>query len=98
MGTLTRTTLSSIFSKAVPTSEAGSALSFLDVVNSAIGVVAPLYGGLLLDKLGVRMQPLVSLGHYVLLFMLGAALLERKGVSGAPSSSVAKATKKVKAE
>ena len=98
LGTLTRTTLSSIFSKAVPTSEAGSALSFLDVVNSAIGVIAPLYGGLLLDKLGVRMQPLVSLGHYVLLFMLGAALLERKGVSGAPSSSVAKATKKVKAE
>jgi predicted MFS family arabinose efflux permease len=70
VGVLSRTTLSVLFSKAVPTADAGSALSVLDVLNSAIGIAAPIYGGALLGQLGVSMQPLVSVAHYGLLIVL----------------------------
>ena len=53
-----------------PMSDMGSALSILDVLNSAIGIAAPIYGGLLLGQLGVGMQPIVSLAHYALLLIL----------------------------
>ena len=51
---LTRTCLSSIFSTAVPVADSGTALSVLDVCQSAVGVIAPLYGGLLASRLGVQ--------------------------------------------
>ena len=77
LGAVVKTTLSSAFSKAVPASDAGSALSVLDVLNSAIGIAAPVYGGVLLGRVGVGMQPLISLAHYVVLLVLVGALLER---------------------
>lgn len=92
--TVTRTTLSTIFSKAVPKRDAGSALSLLDVLNSAVGVCAPLYGGALLGKLGVSMQPLVSCAHYALLF---AATWATIGWRSAPSSSTDQAMKEKRA-
>ena len=77
-GALTQTGLSSLFSKAIKTSDAGAALSVLDVLNSAVGVLAPMYGGLLLHHVGVGMQPHVSAAHYVLLFALAAATIARQ--------------------
>lgn len=82
-GTLMRTTLSSVFSKAIPATEAASALSVLDVLNSALGVVAPIYGGLLFGRLGVGMQPAVSVANYLILIALARATLGSVGV-GAP--------------
>lgn len=69
-GPLTRGALSSLFSKAVNTADAGAALSVLDVCNSAVGVLAPMYGGFLLSSLGVGYQPHLSCAHYVLLVVL----------------------------
>mmetsp|Transcript_75128 Transcript_75128/g.149191 ORF Transcript_75128/g.149191 Transcript_75128/m.149191 type:complete len:101 (-) Transcript_75128:93-395(-) len=65
-GTLTSTTLSITFSKAVPAADMGAALSVLDVLNAAVGVVAPLYGGALLGQLGVGSQPALSAVHYII--------------------------------
>jgi len=67
VGRISRTCLSSIFSKAVPIEDIGVALSVLDVCNSAINVIAPLYGGLVIGKLGVAAQPLVASAHYLVL-------------------------------
>ena len=74
-GALMRTTLSSLFSKAVPVSNAASALSVLDVLNSAIGICAPLYGGVVMGRFGVEMQPAVSVAHYVALLLLAQIAL-----------------------
>ena len=70
VGTLTRTTLSTLFSKAVPVAEVGAALSVLDVCNSAVGMLAPLYGGWLLGWKGVMFQPALSCAHYVILIAI----------------------------
>ena len=78
-GALTRTNLSSLFSKAVNTADAGAALSVLDVLNSAVGVLAPMYGGLLLSRLGVGLQPHLSCVHYVLLLVLAKVTIAKKG-------------------
>jgi MFS family permease len=67
LGRITRTCIASVFSKAVPTQDIGVALSVLDVCSSAINVVAPLYGGLVIGRLGVAHQPLVAAAHYLLL-------------------------------
>ena len=61
---LTRTCLSSLFSSAVPVADSGTALSVLDVCQSAVGVVAPLYGGFLVSRLGVQAQPALSPNPY----------------------------------
>ena len=77
-GALTRTNLSSLFSKAIPTRDAGAALSVLDVLNAAVGMLAPIYGGVLLHRLGVSFQPYLSLVHYLLLLALARATLARR--------------------
>ena len=74
LGTLVKTTLSTIFSKVVPASDAGSALSVLDLCNSIIGMTAPIYGGVLLGRIGVLRQPVISLVHYATLLGLATAL------------------------
>jgi len=78
---LTRTCLSSLFSSAVPVADSGTALSVLDVCQSAVGVVAPLYGGFLLSRLGVQAQPAIAAGHYALLLGLSAAVIARNARS-----------------
>ena len=67
----------------MPTRDAGSALSILDVLNSAVGIAAPIYGGVLLHRLGVESQPSVSAVHYVVLFALVRATSFAKGGGGA---------------
>ena len=78
-GHVTRTTLSSLFSKAVPTRDAGAALAVLDTLNSAVGVIAPLYGSFLSHHFGVGRQPLVSFVHYLVLLGLARVTLCRPG-------------------
>ena len=56
--------------KVVPKSDVGAALSVLDVLNSAVGILSPLYGGMLLGRLGVGYQPHISCAHYLVLFSL----------------------------
>lgn len=67
LGRIIRTCIASVFSKAVPAEDIGVVLSVLDVCSSAINVVAPLYGGLIIGRLGVAAQPLVASAHYLLL-------------------------------
>lgn len=69
-GAVTRTALSALFSKVVPRSDAGSATSVVDVLSSAVNVLAPLYNGLTLSRVGVSAQPAVAGVHYVALLML----------------------------
>mmetsp|Transcript_10900 Transcript_10900/g.32072 ORF Transcript_10900/g.32072 Transcript_10900/m.32072 type:complete len:82 (+) Transcript_10900:367-612(+) len=57
--------LATLFSEAVPTRDAGSALSVFDVLSSASGVLAPLYNGFFLGRFGVGAQPLIACAHYV---------------------------------
>ena len=78
-GTIMRTTLSSTFSKAIPAEDAASALSVLDLLNSAVGVLAPIYGGVVLGRLGVGMQPVISVTHYLIL--LGLAQMTLTGLA-----------------
>ena len=78
---VTRTCLSSLFSTAVPTKDSGTALSVLDVCSSAVGVVSPLYGGLLLSHLGVSAQPAIATAHYVLLLAASHLVLDRFGAA-----------------
>lgn len=47
----------------------GLVLSVLDVCNSAVSVVAPLYGGIVIGRLGVVSQPLVASAHYLALLL-----------------------------
>ena len=72
---------SSLFSQSVPLASAGSALSVVDVANSAVGILSPLYGGLLLGRLGVSCQPLAASAHYVIRVLLARAML-REGAGG----------------
>jgi predicted MFS family arabinose efflux permease len=92
-GALMRTTLSSLFSKAVPVRDAASALSVLDVFNSAIGILAPLYGGVVLGRLGIESQPAVSVAHYLaLLFLvLAGGLGDGLGTTAAASAKTKQA-------
>mmetsp|Transcript_49514 Transcript_49514/g.115911 ORF Transcript_49514/g.115911 Transcript_49514/m.115911 type:complete len:191 (-) Transcript_49514:100-672(-) len=50
----------SLFTLGVPQSEMGAALAVLDVLQSCVGVVAPLLGGVLLGSVPVERQPLVA--------------------------------------
>ena len=81
--TVTRACLSSLFSKAVPVADSGAALSAFDVGSSAAGILSPLYGGLILSRLGVASQPAVAAVHSVLLPGLTAAVLARNAAAAA---------------
>ena len=56
--------------------------------SGAVGVVAPLYGGFLVSRLGVQAQPAIAAGHYALLLGLSAAVIARnaRGARGAQPS------------
>lgn len=66
----------------------GAALSVLDVCMSAVGILSPLYGGVLLGRLGVDYQPLLSAAHYLLLLVFATLLVG----SGGGTAAVAKKT------
>jgi len=75
LGRITRTCLASVFSKSVPMADQGLVLSVLDVCNSGINIVAPLYGGFLVGRLGVAAQPLIASAHYATLLVPTWAVL-----------------------
>ena len=60
-----RPCLSSMFVGAVPASDRGAALGGLDVLLSAVGVVAPLAGGWALARLGARGQFVAAAAGYL---------------------------------
>lgn len=64
---VSRTCLSSVFSKSVPRDSAGLAFSILDLFSSATSIIAPLYGGFLFGRLGVAAQPALAAANYCVL-------------------------------
>ena len=57
-------------------------LGVFDVLSSACGVVAPLYGGIVTGRAGYGAQPLVAAGHFAVLTALATVLVP------APAESV----------
>ena len=94
---LSQTCLASMYTAAVPAAQRGSMLGALDVLNSAVGVVAPLVGGLLIGRTGLLGQPTVAALLFGALavvitfrcfpsssFLIGAPLQPGSGRIGAP--------------
>ena len=88
----TRVCLSSLYSQAMPVSDAGLALSVLDMCQSVTSILAPLYGGLLIDHFGVAAEPLLAAASYVFLLLL--VLLLVPAPPGAPGAASAAAKKR----
>lgn len=61
--------------QAVPLRNSGSALSFSDTLFAAANILAPLYNGATLGKLGLSAQPLIACVHYLILLVLATVLL-----------------------
>lgn len=61
--------MQSIFTQRVPRSDLGAALSTLDVLGSASGVVGPLYGATLVGMAGVSNRANVMAAHYAVFFV-----------------------------
>ena len=75
LSAVTRISLASLFSKSVPRESMGLVLGVFDVLSSACGVVAPLYGGIVTDRAGYGAQPLVAAGHFAVLTALATVLV-----------------------
>ena len=75
LGGLASTCMSSLYSQAVPSDSASSSFGAFDVLRSATGVLAPLYGGYLLSFCGAELQPLMLSVHLALIALLIAAVL-----------------------
>ena len=72
------------FTEVVPASDTAGALAALDVASSAIGVAAPLVGGLAFDGVPVPRQPLVAAAFYGAAFAAIVALFafEKRPAAG----------------
>ena len=75
LSAVTRISLASLFSKCVPRESMGLVLGVFDVLSSACGVVAPLYGGIVTGRAGYGAQPLVAAGHFAVLTALATVLV-----------------------
>ena len=75
LSAVTRISLASLFSKSVPRESMGLVLGVFDVLSSACGVVAPLYGGIVTGRAGYGAQPLVAAGHFAVLTALATVLV-----------------------
>ena len=75
LSAVTRISLASLFSKSVPKESMGLVLGVFDVLSSACGVVAPLYGGIVTGRAGYGAQPLVAAGHFAVLTALATVLV-----------------------
>lgn len=67
--------LESLMTHLVPSSELGASLAVLDVLSSAVGVIAPLIGGAVIQYLGLLARPLVSGASFLALFALALLFL-----------------------
>lgn len=77
--------IKTLFTKRVPSVDTGAALGLLDVLNSSIGVAAPLLGGLLLGAFGSDQLPVAGAATYA---GLGVALVAV--LSYTPSTAASK--------
>mmetsp|Transcript_28405 Transcript_28405/g.57216 ORF Transcript_28405/g.57216 Transcript_28405/m.57216 type:complete len:434 (-) Transcript_28405:273-1574(-) len=90
--------LESLMTQLVPKSEIGASLASLDVLNSAVGVVAPLIGGAIIQYCGLLARPLVAGVAYVALlaatsvFMPSSSLVasSARANSGEEKTQIAK--------
>eukprot|EP00953_Heterococcus_sp_UTEX-ZZ885_P007690 4635-Heterococcus_DN1.PRE.5 len=60
---LVQTCLQSLFTRRVPQHELGAALGSIGILQSALGVMAPLYGGALFQRLGTRNRAVIAACH-----------------------------------
>ncbi|CAN0070555.1 unnamed protein product [Scytosiphon promiscuus] len=81
--------LQSILTQRIPLEDLGAALGVLNVLSSASGVLAPLYGGEIIGYLGVMARPRVNAAHYAAFFVLWYVMeVWRRGKGrGDPKSS-----------
>ena len=68
----------------MPTGDTGAALGLLDVLDSSIGVAAPLLGGLLLGAFGADRLPAAGAATYA---NLGVVLMAVLGGVDVPTSA-----------
>lgn len=83
---IARACLSSLFSMALPPSEVGLAFSVLNVCQSAVSIIAPLWGGLLLGHVGIASQPAIAAVNYAILLLLSRVILAKPAISDAIDS------------
>lgn len=67
---LLRICLESLFTQALPASSVGAALSTLNVLQSAVGVLSPIYSGWLFGMVEAGRRPLCSGAHYAVFLAL----------------------------
>lgn len=73
--------MQSIFTQRVPQSDLGAALGALNVLQSASGVVGPLYGARLVGTWGILARPTLTAVHYAGFCILWWAM-EVRGSAG----------------
>ena len=95
-GLLGPTALDALATKLVPRSDIGAALAVMDVLQSCMGVLAPLLGGAIIEYGGLTAKPLFSSGGFAGLLCLSLALLPTTAVGSAPENSTAAAASKKK--
>ena len=89
-GLLGPTALDALTTKLVPRGDIGAALAVMDVLQSCMGVLAPLLGGAIIEFGGLTAKPLFSSGGFAGLLCLSLALLPTTAAAGsAPENSTA---------
>lgn len=86
--------LRSTFTEAVPKTETAAALACLDVLMSAVGVAAPLCGGLAFDGVPAPRQPLVAAKFHAAGLLVVLLCFPPFGAAKAPAASVEAEAKK----
>merc|ERR1712087_214251 len=87
---IARACLSSLFSKTVPLADMGLAQSVLNVCQSAVSIMAPLYGGMLLGHMGVASQPIIASANYCILLLLSYIVLAKPAAISATDVKIEK--------
>lgn len=82
--------LQSILTQRIPLEDLGAALGVLNVLSSASGVLAPLYGGELVGYLGIMARPTVNAAHYAVFFVLWWVMEVWRGDKGRRGSKLQK--------
>eukprot|EP00640_Fibrocapsa_japonica_P003247 CAMPEP_0113934382 /NCGR_PEP_ID=MMETSP1339-20121228/1713_1 /TAXON_ID=94617 /ORGANISM="Fibrocapsa japonica" /LENGTH=337 /DNA_ID=CAMNT_0000936167 /DNA_START=206 /DNA_END=1219 /DNA_ORIENTATION=- /assembly_acc=CAM_ASM_000762 len=92
--TLLTVSLQSLFTKAIPAKEAGSALGTLNVLSSGVGVIAPLYGGKVFGGVDLQYRSLVIGAHYLIFVIMWYTLCSRYIQAPSIESMEAESSKK----
>lgn len=76
-----------IYTDAVPSGLRGTALGSVGVFHSLMGIVAPLWGGVVFDRVSPSLTPAVICAHYVLLLVAVCVLLPGGSKHGGPKKA-----------